>query len=207
MLEERKCHGTGKAFGHGCGKMVPQVHNSKPNRVYGIGKSCGCYSKWLMGTPEGKKKMDSAIIKASKPRIELEEAEAQMKQEKGLAYMLTGLKTVCHKYIRERDKGKPCISCGTPWKTNFQAGHYFKAENFSTIKFHEHNINGQCEQCNLRKDGSFNEYSLKLPKRIGIENFKELAILAGMEKKTDFKWDRDWIVEKRKYYNQKLKEL
>lgn len=90
---------------------------------------------------------------------------------------------------------------------NFQAGHYFKSELFSTIRFHEWNINGQCEQCNMRKDGNVNNYALRLPDRIGQENFNELTRLASLEKKTDHKWDREWIREKNDYYKKLTKKL
>ncbi len=106
-----------------------------------------------------------------------------------------------------RDKGKPCISCGTPWHQDFQAGHFYKAELFSTIKFHELNIHGQCVQCNIRKEGNESEYRVNLPQRIGKENFDHLNHLAVIDKKTDFKWDRETLLEIRKYYRKKIKKL
>jgi len=201
MIQEKKCKGTGKAKGYGCGKLVKVEH-----RIYGLGKMC-CYPNWLMTSEPGKIKLNKAIFKASKPRRELEHATEQNTQEKRLVSFLGGLKTVCHNYIKLRDKGLPCISCGTPYKSNFQAGHYFKSELFSTIRFHHHNINGQCEQCNLRKDGNVNNYALQLPERIGQANFDELTRLADLEKKTDHKWDREWLKEKRAYYRKLIKQL
>lgn len=198
-IKNKKCKGTGIAKGYGCGK--PTLH-----RIYGLGKMC-CYSDWLLNSENGKIKLAKATLKATKPRRELEQAANVQKEEKGLASLLSSLKTVCHKYIRLRDEGKPCISCGTPYKTNFQAGHYFKSEIYSTIRFHELNINGQCEQCNMRKDGNVNGYSLRLPDRIGQESFEYITRLAELQKKTDFKWDREWLKNQRKHYNKLLKEF
>lgn len=136
---------------------------------------------------------------------ELEKIRKDSNEIKKLSTLIKSVINVCHKYIRLRDEGKPCISCGFPYKTNFQAGHFYKAELFSTIKFNEYNINGQCIGCNIRKDGNESEYRIHLPDRIGKENFKELDRLAKLDHSIDFKWDRDELIKIRKYYNNKLK--
>lgn len=197
--KEKPCKGTGLAKGYGCGKHTPY-------RVYGLGKSC-CYPNWLMTSENGKIKMEKAIIKASKPRKEFEAAEKQYKEQKGLPTLLTNVKTACHNYIKKRDEGKPCISCGTPYKSNFQAGHYFKAELYSSLKFHEDNIHGQCEQCNLRMEGNLNAYELNLPERIGAEKYEDLKHLARQDKRLDHKWQRSDLNEIRMYYKSKIKTL
>ncbi len=114
---------------------------------------------------------------------------------------------VCHKFIRLRDKFKPCISCGANWNDKFQAGHFFKAELYSNLKYNEFNISGQCRKCNLRKDGNFDGYKKGFIERYGLEEFEKLDALAMDYKKDDFKWDREILKEQRKYYTNKLKEL
>ena len=42
-----------------------------------------------------------------------------------------------NRYIRLRDRGKPCISCGAPWKENFQACHYVPAGRSNKLRFDE----------------------------------------------------------------------
>lgn len=49
-------------------------------------------------------------------------------------------------YIRERDKDKGCISCGT-FEGVMQAGHMISRRRRAT-KYDEHNVNGQCSKCN-----------------------------------------------------------
>lgn len=207
MLKEKICKGTGKAKGFGCGKIVPQEMYGKPNRVYGIGRSCGCFSNWLLNSVEGKKKIAASALKASKARIDLENAFKEKKERIGLNTLLKNTVISFHAYVRERDKGKPCIACGAEWKPDFHASHYFKAENYSLLKFNEFNVNGGCISCNIRKEGNLGAYSINLPIKIGTKRFEEINSLAEMEKKTNHKWDREWLVEKRRYYQEKIKEL
>jgi hypothetical protein len=69
MLTEKKCHGTGKGKGHGCGKIVPVHVKGRSNRIYGLGVSCECYPSWLYGSKEGKdKNSKSKINNRSKKR-------------------------------------------------------------------------------------------------------------------------------------------
>jgi hypothetical protein len=66
----KKCKGTGKAIAFkGCGIKLPYFENNgtkKYSAVYGLGKNCGCYSKWLLNTKEGKEVLNKAKIKAKK---------------------------------------------------------------------------------------------------------------------------------------------
>ena len=173
----------------------------------GYGFDCGCYAKWLYTSEEGLKLVNKTALKVSKPRVDLEKATKTHKDSIGLTTLIKGVVKVCHEYIRLRDKFKPCISCGTSWNSDFQAGHFKKAEKFTTIKLHEHNINGQCTQCNIRKDGNESEYSVRLPDRIGLDNYNELVRLADLDHSVDFHWCREELKKTRKYYQTKLKAL
>tara|TARA_R110000822_G_scaffold127454_1_gene262953 strand:- start:12383 stop:13009 length:627 start_codon:yes stop_codon:yes gene_type:complete len=208
MLKEKKCKAIGKAIGfESCGELVPVEMYGKANRVYGIGKSCGCYSKWLTSTPQGKEIIKKATLKATKTSREFKQFEKQEKDRTSLSWLLKNTVIACHKYIRKRDEGKPCISCQESYNSRHQAGHFYKAELFSTLKFNEFNINNQCVGCNIRKDGNESEYRVHLPKRIGEEAYSELNELAKIDKKVDHKWDREELKAKRKYYLNKIKEL
>jgi hypothetical protein len=206
----KKCKGTGVAKGYGCNTPLPFTKRNglkSYKSKYGLGIDCKCYQKWLVSTNEGKEKMQAAALKATKPRREFEEFEKEEKERKSLNTLLTNTKNACHTYIKARDKGKPCISCGVPYRSDFQAGHCFKSELFSTIRFHENNIHGQCIGCNIHKDGNEAAYISRLPERIGKEKVVELLKLSKLDKKIDHKWDREQLIEVRKYYQKKLKEL
>ena len=200
QTKPKPCKGIGKAKGYkGCGKL-------SEHRKYGLGIFCGCYSEWLLTTPEGKELMNKATLKATKPRRELEKEEKRIRQAKSLQNLLDSVKQVCHAYIRKRDEGKPCISCGAKWNKDFQAGHFYKAELYSSLRFDEYNINGQCRVCNLHKDGNFQGYGSGLKFKIGAKMFYEVNQKSVKEKQTDFKWDREELKRIRTYYRNKLKE-
>ena len=196
-----KCRGTSKdTYGLGC-------NTEQENRKLGLGLDCRCYQEFLYNTPNGINRIKRSALKFSKPRLDFEKIEKEHKNRKGLTSILESVKSVCHEYIRLRDKNKPCISCGTQWHKDFQAGHFYKAELFSTIKFNELNINAQCVQCNIRKEGNESEYRVNLPSRIGEDAFKALDELGKLDHSVDFKWDREELKKIRAYYRNQLKEL
>lgn len=192
MIKEKKCQGNGKAIGFGCGELVPVQKYGKSNRVYGLGLSCGCYPKWLYSSKEGLEIVNKATLKATEPRRKFKEFKEEHKEAKSLPSLILNTVFSVHQFIKERDKGKPCISCGKPWHKSFQAGHYFKAELYSHLKFHYLNIHGQCAYCNTRLEGNLGEYSKRLPDRIGEESFRHLVFLSeGSKKDSWFKWNRE----------------
>jgi len=207
MKTEKKCKGTGQALDNGCGEMVKVVMYYKPNTRYGLGKSCGCYSKWLLTTDKGKQQVQRETLKATSATRSLNEAKETKKLNDSLSYLKTSVVTVCHNYIKARDKGKPCVSCGQPWHKDHQAGHWKKASDFSNLKFWEYNIHNQCIGCNIGKDGNVQEYGIKITLRITDEQKAEIERMASEYKKGGFKWDRIELNEIREYYKSKIKEL
>lgn len=196
----KRCKGTSKALGYGCNE--PQHE-----RVLGLGKKCGCYKEWLLHTPEGQEYLSSVTLKITKPRVDLENAQAERKDRVKLGHLLSNTKNTCHEYIRERDKGKDCISCGIPYLEDFQAGHFYKAELYSNLKYDEFNISGQCRQCNLRKEGNESGYRAGIIQRYGFDHLRYLDEKAKAYKQNNFEWDRTQLIEIRDYYKKKLKEL
>ena len=126
--------------------------------------------------------------KKAKEKKSLAEFEKKYKEQKNLPKELEKTKHIVHKYIRERDKDKPCISCGASYKSNFDAGHFYPSGKFSNIKFDFDNIHAQCVKCNRYNDGEFENYSLELPNRIGQDRFDALKKRATLSKKFFKKW-------------------
>ena len=147
-----------------------------------------CSPKCAIEYTKQKKKNNQVLDKAKKERND----------EKRLKTALKTTELAVHKYIRERDKGKPCISCGKPWQPTFQAGHLFSRKQYGGLKYHLDNIHGQCEYCNLRLEGNVTEYTLRLPERIGSDRFDKLIKLARLEKKYVKKWTLYELEEIRK---------
>jgi hypothetical protein len=198
-IKAKKCKGTGKALGYGCGKETIY-------RKYGLCKN-SCYPDWVLNSEEGQKMLNKSILKATESRRSLENAIKEKKNRDKLTDHLKKTKLVVHEMIRLRDKGKPCISCKTPYLDNFQAGHCFAAGKYNSIKFDFDNINGQCEKCNLFLNGNEANYLLNLPNRIGKERFEELVIKAGIDQKTVKRWTREELSEIRKNAKEIIKDL
>lgn len=100
-------------------------------------------------------------------------------------------------YIRKRDQGERCISCGT--QPMSQAGHYYSGGHYPRLKFNEDNVHGQCLPCNYFKSGNLIEYRKNLVKKIGLERVEELDMIS---RQRDFKWNRfDLILIIEKYRN------
>lgn len=73
-------------------------------------------------------------------------------------------------WVRARDAGKPCISCGTMANVQYAAGHYRTVASCPELRFEPLNVHLQCNRnCNMGKSGSIVEYRIELVKRIGAE--------------------------------------
>lgn len=91
---------------------------------------------------------------------------------------------VFNAYIRKRDSGLPCISCGS--SNPNQAGHYLSAGHHSVHRFNEKNVHLQCTRCNMYLSGNPISYRINLVKKIGAD---QVEILEGTRHNKK-KWDR-----------------
>jgi len=137
--------------------------------------------------------------KAKADKEKIDRLHQEKKERLSLATVLGYTKTRVHQYIRKRDEGKPCISCGTPYKEDFHAGHFYPAGKFTALKFDLNNIHGQCIQCNRFNEGNFEMYSLNLPNRIGIEEYQKLVKRAETSIKVPKKWTRTELKQIQKH--------
>ena len=72
-----------------------------------------------------------------------------------------------NRWVRVRDHGLPCISCGRYHKGAWDAGHYRSVGACSALRFHPDNCHAQCVPCNQHKSGNIIEYRIGLLARIG----------------------------------------
>lgn len=152
--------------------------------------------------------LDKNNQKRAKAKIKNEEKKKHAKRkrefyENDLKTRRKAAKQACHAYIRERDKGNPCICCGRPLGEKFDAGHYLESGNNPRIRYDERNIHAQSVYCNQYKGGDSDDYRGNLIRKIGRANVEELENLkGGTVKRTaqDYK-------EIEIYYKKKLKGL
>jgi hypothetical protein len=115
------------------------------------------------------------------------------------------LQLVFNAYIRARDKGKPCISCGLP--KDLQAGHFYSVRMYDGLRFNEDNCHGECAGCNGFNDMHLLNYNANLIERIGWDKYNHLHVLAHDYKAEGYKWSRSELMDLIEVYKQKIKEL
>jgi len=107
-----------------------------------------------------------------------------------------------NKYIRLRDHGKNCISCGLkPKKEN--AGHFYSAGTHTAVRFDERNVNLQCESCNSFLSGNLLKYRENLLVKLGFDEFESLTQEANKTRN----YTRDELKEVINTYKLKIKML
>lgn len=107
-----------------------------------------------------------------------------------------------NKYIRERDKDLPCISCGRHHEGQYHAGHYKTRGAHKELALNELNCHKQCAPCNNHLSGNLVNYRINLIEKIGLD---KVEWLEGPHEPKKYTVDELWDIEKQ--YKQKLKEL
>jgi len=79
-----------------------------------------------------------------------------------------------NKYVRLRDAGKGCISCGSACGESSvggsgDAGHFRSRGSAPHLRFDERNCHLQCKRCNRYLSGNVADYRVGLVGRIGID--------------------------------------
>ena len=106
--------------------------------------------------------------------------------------------TAFNAFIRARDAGKPCISCGTPLSNEpntYDAGHYRSVGSAPHMRFVEENCHGQCKHCNNYLAGNHVEYRKRLVERIGLQ-----AVESIESDNTVRKYSHEDLIELAKHY-------
>ena len=127
------------------------------------------------------------------------------KKSKTLPKLKKELQLIFNAFIRKRDEGKPCISCGQ--FNTLQAGHYFAVGGYDGLRFNEFNCNGECVGCNCFNESHLIGYGENLIEKIGLEKYDQLKQQAKDYKMNGYKFSRSELTELIKVYKQKLKEL
>lgn len=138
-------------------------------------------------------------------RQQKRELKAQKDKLKTHSEWLKILEKVFNEYIRLRDKGDPCISCGQPYGTFTEsAGHFFTVGAYPNLRFNEDNVHLQCWwNCNKNKSGNIAEYLPNLINKIGIDRYNKLL----EARKEPLKLSIEEIKEQIVIYKNKVKQL
>lgn len=114
---------------------------------------------------------------------------------------------VFNKYVRCRDSGLVCISCGAALNSDmvgggFDAGHYLSRGAKPHLRFDERNCHAQCKRCNRYLSGNVGLYRLGLITRLGLETVEALEA-----DNTPRHYTIDDLKALKAHYQAKVKEL
>ncbi len=110
-----------------------------------------------------------------------------------------------NRFIRARDFGRPCISCGRPHDPTpnaWDAGHYRSVGSAKHMQFVEDNVHGQCKHCNHRLGGNHVAYRANLIQRIGLAAVERIEA-----DNTVRKYTHKGLIEMARHYNAEARKL
>lgn len=105
-------------------------------------------------------------------------------------------------FIRERDKGLSCVSCGRMHQGQWHAGHYQPVGRKPALRYSEVNCHRQCSVCNNHHSGQLVDYRKNLITRVGLD------IVEWLERDHEpRKWTRDELEVLAKHYREATRVL
>lgn len=120
---------------------------------------------------KAQRKIDRINAKAEKERKAKARKEKRDFDNKDMRKLPSKAQYWCNKYIRLRDAGKGCKSCGTK-KPDIQycAGHFIPVGRCIALRYDERNIHLQCNSyCNMHLSGNLTAYEAALRRDLGDE--------------------------------------
>ena len=123
---------------------------------------------------------------------------------KPLSYWMKRAQAAVNAYIRARDAGQPCISCGRPDDGSHQrhASHYRSVGGHPELRFCELNIWASCSVCNNYLSGNLVPFRAALVAKIGLD---KVEFLEGPHEPKRYRKEDYQAIETE--YKAKLKEL
>ena len=109
--------------------------------------------------------------------------------------------TAFNAFIRKRDEGQPCISCGRHHTGQYHAGHYLSTGARPELRFNEDNCHKQCSVCNNYLSGNIALYRINLIAKIGLKRVEQLE-----GPTTPQKWTVDDLRAVKREYQIKIRE-
>jgi hypothetical protein len=153
-LKPRKC------------RMCPTVFIPQRSMQFACSPKCGQAWAEKLKAQKAAKAL-KAERKSMKERAEKAKTRGQHLKE---------LQTAFNQWIRARDAGLPCISCGRPasWHGQWDAGHYRSVGSNPASRFDPLNVNKQCGPCTVHLSGNLIAYRAGLVKKIGLPEVERL---------------------------------
>lgn len=111
-----------------------------------------------------------------------------------------------NRYVRLRDAGKPCCSCGAMPEQKYggtmDCSHYRSRGSAPHLKFHLHNAASACVKCNRFLGGNIAALRAGLIDRIGLDK-----VLAVESDNTPRKFDQTYLIRIKNIFTKKAKRI
>lgn len=117
----------------------------------------------------GQSEKGQASARKALADVERQEIKVRKERLKSRADHLRDTQAAFNAWIRERDVGLPCVSCGRHHNGQWHAGHYRSVGGHPELRFEPLNAARQCAPCNTHKSGDLVNYRIELVQRIGVE--------------------------------------
>lgn len=142
--------------------------------------------------------------KAHKERDERKASRARVESVQPLSYYHKKAQSAFNAFIRARDAGKPCISCGKPDDGSHQrhASHFRSIGACRELRYDESNVHASCSVCNNYMSGNIAGYTPALIEKIGQGEVDRLNRTQAPKK-----WTRQQLEELAAYYRKKTRDL
>lgn len=150
-----------------CKVEIPTVKDSLPVQKKGF---CDFDCMAAHGLSLARKAQEKAKRAETRRRKEALKSKGDWMKEAQAAF---------NRYIRIRDKNKPCISSGRPLEQEalgggYDCGHYRSTGAAPHLRFNVFNAHGQSKHDNRYLSGNVVDYRIRLIKRIGLERVERL---------------------------------
>jgi hypothetical protein len=152
-------------------------------------------------------KISAAKAEAKQKKAERRQDKAKLDAMRTLPQLVKVAQSAFNAYVRARDAGKGCISCGNQLPFDaiggaFDCGHYRSVGSAPHLRFDERNAHGQCKHCNRYLSGNHVEYRKGLIARVGQETVEDLECDQRARK-----YSKDELVALAEKYRRRAREV
>lgn len=188
-----------------CGEYVPAEFGIKtPVAFFCSHEHAIQYAQDKQRKDRERNKRKAINDKAKREKADRKRLREKKKAVRPLKWYADRAQREFNKFIRLRDAGLPCISCGKPDDGTHQrhASHYRSRGACSSLRFDENNCHASCSKCNNWLSGNIEGYTPELIKKIGAEEFERIQSTPKSHK-----WAKEELIAIYEKYKAKCKSL
>ena len=134
-------------------------------------------------SPYCERKHRANLNAISKEKVKVKKEKAKTKKALSRSAIIKEADRVSSLYIKQRDIGNSCITCGAEWSETHQNWHFASRRHLNT-RWLDKNQHSQCPKCNCWWAGEQFLYSLAIDKLYGQGTANQIMRLAQSTEKT-----------------------